>query len=204
MERVTAQQRDALFSLERARLQRRAPRGQVFEQPRHRDRGTGRGGMLENGMRLAVGTHRRPAELRGGAARHRDLRRVPHRVQPLAPKPERVDVGEAREFRGAVDVHSQRQFVSGNAHAVVGDGDALDTTVFERDLEPGGSSVESVLEQFLEHVGGRVDNLARGDFADHFGGEFTNHERDFLCPTASVTGSSRCKFGCSRGRPRRG
>ncbi|MNJ67145.1 hypothetical protein D3C77_632880 [compost metagenome] len=60
----------------------------------------------------------------------------------------------------------QRQFVRGNAAAVVRDGDPADAAAFQAYFDGAAARVDRVLEDFLEDGGGALDHFAGGDLAD--------------------------------------
>src|SRR6185312_13666062 len=98
-----------------------------------------------------------------GEARHRADRR-----QRLAAKAERADVEKiiVGQFRGAVPLDRQRQFVGRHAAAVVRDRNQRLAAVAQRDIDMGGAGVDGVLHQFLHRRGRTLDHFARGDAID--------------------------------------
>ena len=105
----------------------------------------------------------------GVAAGQRQARDRGDRGQRLAAEAERGDTFEVVEranFRGGVAGQRQREFIPGDAAAIVGNTDQLDATFFELDLDRLAASIEGVFEQFLEHRRGALDDFASGNLAD--------------------------------------
>ena len=91
------------------------------------------------------------------------------RGQRLATKAQCADafeVIEAGDFGGGVPGQGQRQFVLGNAAAVIGDTDQLDAAFLQMHLNGLATGIEAVFEEFLEDGGGSFDHFASGNLAD--------------------------------------
>ncbi len=178
---VEAAQRESLDQpLDLAELgplgaQELAPRGHVEEEVTHLDRRPGR-------MRL----RRRPAE-RAVHHRHRgrdlcvrgprDNRRVRHRGdarQRLATETERahgLEILDAADLAGGVTREREREFVRGDAGAVVAHAAQLRPAALDFDVDRACAGIEAVLDQFLDHGRGALDDLARRDLVDQLLGK---------------------------------
>ncbi len=73
----------------------------------------------------------------------------------------------------------QREFVLGDAGAVVGDPDAPHAALFELHVDGRRAGVHGVFEHFLEHRGGPFDDLAGGDLIDEVVGEEVDRHGGF-------------------------
>jgi hypothetical protein len=127
------------------------------------------------------------------SAGQRQARDRGDRGQRLAAKAERGDafeVVERGDLRGGVAGQGEREFVPGDAAAVVADADQLDAAFFELDLDRLAAGVERVFEQFLEHRSGSFDDFAGGDLADQQVGN-TLRRRPFV---AGIGAMSYAKF----------
>ncbi len=71
-------------------------------------------------------------------------------------------------------LEGEESIVAHHAAAVVGDLDQLAAAAFDFEANVGGSGVERVLEQFLDHGGGTVDDLASGDLVGNLVGEYAD------------------------------
>ena len=89
------------------------------------------------------------------------------RGQRLAAEAERADreqvVGRANFARG-VTRRGQRQFVRGDAAAVVGHADQFAAALLDRDVDSRRAGIDRVFEQLLHNAGRPLDHLAGGDF----------------------------------------
>ena len=65
----------------------------------------------------------------------------------------------------------QQRVVAHHAAAVVGDADEAPAACLNLDEDARGAGVERILQQFLDHGGGAVDDLAGGDLVGHLIGE---------------------------------
>ena len=79
---------------------------------------------------------------------------------------DRFELLETGDLAGGVARERQRQFVAGDAAAVVGDGDPADAAAVEPHLDVAGAGIEAVLHQFLHNRSRPLDHLAGGDLAD--------------------------------------
>ena len=103
------------------------------------------------------------------AAGQRQARDGGDRSQRFAAKAKRGDafeVVERGDLRRGVAGQREREFILGDAAAVVADADQLDAAFFELDLDGLTAGVERVLKQLLEHGGWAFNDLAGGDLAD--------------------------------------
>jgi hypothetical protein len=91
-----------------------------------------------------------------------------------------LQVVEAGDLAGGVALEGQRQLVLGDAAAVVGHPDAPHAALLELHLDGRRAGVHGVLEHFLEHRGGPLDDLAGGDLVDEVVGEEVDGHGGFL------------------------
>ena len=68
----------------------------------------------------------------------------------------------------------QRQFVGGDAAAVVADADQAHAAFLQVDVDAARAGIERVLDQFLDHGRGPFDDLAGGDLVDQGVGELAD------------------------------
>ena len=71
-----------------------------------------------------------------------------------------------RKFAGRMSSHSQFKFIGRNSLPIIDDRDSIETTAFDLDPNPGGTSIDAVLDQFLDHLSGTFDHFTSGDVAD--------------------------------------
>ena len=99
------------------------------------------------------------------------------RGQRLAAKAERrhrLEILERADLAGRVARERERQFRAGDATAVVAHPDQADAAALDVDLDAARTRIEAVLHELLDHRGGPLDHLARGDLVDEFAGENTD------------------------------
>src|SRR5262249_4755724 len=84
------------------------------------------------------------------------------------------------QFAGGVGGEGQRQVVGLDAAAVIDDAEEVEAALADLDVESTGAGVDAVLEQFLEHAGGPLDDLARGDLSDDVIGQDLDATHDPL------------------------
>ena len=72
-------------------------------------------------------------------------------------------VGDGGQLAGSVMPESQGQFAGGDAAAVVGDADFGHAAAADGHGDAGGSGVQGILNQFLDHRGGVLNDFAGGD-----------------------------------------
>jgi hypothetical protein len=147
-----------------------APRRHVVEQVPHLHRGAlrmrfRRDGTEASAVDLQRGAMRVVAATRGQyeTADRRDRR------QGLAAESERGDrlqVVHRGNLAGGVAGDSQRQFVRGNATAVVADADQAHAAFLEIDVDAARTRIERVLDQFLDHGCRPLHDLAGRDLVD--------------------------------------
>ena len=72
----------------------------------------------------------------------------------------------------------QREFICGNALAIIANATQPETAALDIDLDPSRACIKTVFKQFLQHGCGSFHHLAGGDLIDQLGGQFSNrHER---------------------------
>src|SRR5690606_123282 len=76
------------------------------------------------------------------------------------------EVAEAGDLAGRMPRQRQRQFLLRNAAAVVGDAQEAHAAFFQMDVDTGGTGIETVFEDLLEHRGRAFNHLACGNLAD--------------------------------------
>ena len=147
-----------------------APRRHVVEQIAHFDRGALRMRLrrhladaaaldLEHRAMFVVCTTRDQLE----TADRRDRR------QRLATEAERGDgfqVVERGDLAGGMARDGQHEFAGGDPRAIVADADQAYAAFFEVDVDPRGAGIERVLDEFLDHGGRTLDDLAGRDLVD--------------------------------------
>ena len=68
----------------------------------------------------------------------------------------------------------EESIVAHHATAIVGDLDELAASAFDFEADVGSSGVERVLQHFLDHGRGAVDDLASGDLVGNLVGEYAD------------------------------
>ncbi len=95
----------------------------------------------------------------------------------FSPKSQRAHVEEIfriPDFTCRVTGDSQLQVFKGDAATIVGHADEFDTALGHRNINPRGTGVQGVLDEFFHHTGRTFDNLASRDFVDHTLGKTAN------------------------------
>jgi hypothetical protein len=150
--------------------QEAAPRRHAVEQVAHLDLGAGRMLRRRRRQRLPASTSTRVAWAASAAARgQREPRHRRDRRQRLAAEAQREDaleVVEAGDLAGRVAGQRQRQLGGRDAAAVVAHADQPDAAFLEFDIDAQRTGVERVLDQFLDHRGGSLDDFAGRDLVD--------------------------------------
>lgn len=78
--------------------------------------------------------------------------------------------------------HGQRQFVRGDAAAVVADTDQPHAAFFKFDVHARGAGIKCVFDQFFDHRRGPLDDFAGSDLVDQHLGQLTDrHQRVLPC-----------------------
>ena len=159
-------------------LEELAPRRHVEEQVAHFDRGALRVRLGRDRADPAAFDLQRCAVLVAGAARgQREAADRGDRRQRLAAEAERghaFEVVERGDLAGGVARDRQRQFVGGDAAAVVADADQAHAALFQVDVDAARTGIERVLHQFLDHGRRALDDLAGGDLVDEGVGELAD------------------------------
>jgi len=88
-----------------------------------------------------------------------------------------LEIVERADLAGGVARNRQRQFLGGNAAAVVADADQADAAFFQVDVLAARAGVQRVLHQFLDHRRRPLDDLARGDLVDERLGQRADRHR---------------------------
>jgi hypothetical protein len=130
----------------------------------------------------------------GVAAGQRQARDRGDRGQRFAAEAERghtFEVVERGDFRGGVAGQRQREFILGDAAAVVGNADQFDAAFLQLNLDRLAAGVEGVFEQFLENGGGSFDHFASGNLADQQVGEAGDGRHRRIIPECSGGGQGR-------------
>src|SRR5207253_1942901 len=70
---------------------------------------------------------------------------------------------------GGVTGECQGQVVGQDTGTVVHDPDEVRAALFDFDVDAAAAGVHGVLKEFLDHAGGPLDDLARGDLGDDRG-----------------------------------
>jgi len=81
-----------------------------------------------------------------------------------------VQVLLADDLAGGVRGESQFQVLGVHADPVIADGDKLSPAVGDGHVQARDAGVQGVLYQLLDHAGGALDDLARGDLVDQVRG----------------------------------
>src|SRR5262249_16801014 len=89
----------------------------------------------------------------------------------------------------------QQQVVRLDTAAVIDDAQEVDAALPDLDVEARGAGVDAVLEQLLQHAGGPLDDLARGDLCDDVLGQDLDATHDPLRPEERAAGSYRRRWG---------
>ena len=71
----------------------------------------------------------------------------------------------------------EREILARHAAAVVTDIDEPAPAAVAQDIDPRRAGVERVLDELLDHAGGSLDHLARGDAVDDAFGELADRHR---------------------------
>src|SRR5262249_42130634 len=145
------------------------PRRRVEEEARHRDRGA----AAARDRRRRFETPRYRPEPRAGAIvgrclelELRDARDRGERLAAEAEAPDADEVGGVADLGGGVPLEREARVVGLHAAAVIGDTDAREAAVIDRDLDARGAGVERVLDELLHDAGGALDDLPRRDLVD--------------------------------------
>ena len=114
------------------------------------------------------------------AAGQRQARDGGDRGQRLAAEAKRGDsfeVVERGDLRRGVAGQREREFILGDAAAVVGNADQFDAAFLQLDLDRLTAGVEGVFEQFLEYRRGALDDFAGRNLADQQVGKKVDRRR---------------------------
>ncbi len=165
----------------------------VVEQVVDLDRGTGRMRRRHRLTDLATIRLDLPRGISPGAARReRQSRNRADTRQRFAAKSERGDgfeVVEAGNLARGVTRQGQLEFVAFDALAVIADPHQLLSAGDDLDLHGLGAGVEAVLDQFLDHRGRALDDLAGSDLVDEVTGELLDgHPGDYAGAALRRTG----------------
>jgi len=60
----------------------------------------------------------------------------------------------------------EREFIGGDALAVIADADKAHPALFQVNLPPPRPGIQRIFDQFLDHRGRALDHLACGDLVD--------------------------------------
>ena len=156
-----------------------APPGRhVVEELTHLDGGAGRmRRRARPGEHPALAADLGRALRRLGARGDAQARHGADRGQCLAAKAERrhrLEILERVDLAGRVARERERQFRAGDATAVVAHPHQGDAAALDVDLDAARTRIEAVFHELLDHGGGPLDYLARGDLIDEFAGENTD------------------------------
>ncbi|MNV51748.1 hypothetical protein D3C71_1438060 [compost metagenome] len=147
-----------------------APRRHVVEQLAHFHGGARRMRTRHHVAELAaLDLQRRTMRVAGPPRGQGETADRGDRRQRLAAETERghrLEVVQAGDLAGGMARDRQRQFFRGNAAAVVTDPDQAHPALFQVDVHAGGTGVQRVLDQFLDHRGRAFDHFAGGDLVD--------------------------------------
>src|SRR3546814_19057271 len=83
----------------------------------------------------------------------------------------RTQVIKRCDLAGRVAGYRQRQFVGGDAAAVIADADQADAAFLQVDVDPVRAGVERVPDQFLDHRSRSFDDFAGGDMVEQGAGQ---------------------------------
>ena len=132
--------------------------------------GDGRAGALRSGLNgLLCGVDLPGVRGVGGAAGYCDARDRSDGGERFAAKAvtgDALQVGQAGDLAGGVACQRQRQIVLVDAAAVVRDADQPDATFLDLYVDFCRAGIQAVFDQFLEHRGGPLNNLAGGYLTD--------------------------------------
>ncbi len=101
-----------------------------------------------------------------GERQARDRRDARQRLAAKAERTDLLEILEARNLAGRMARQRERQFVALDAAAVVGDADQAGAAGLDLDRDRAGAGVEAVLDEFLDHRGGPLDDFASGNLVD--------------------------------------
>lgn len=107
-----------------------------------------------------------------GQPRHRADRGQGLAAEAEGRDTQQVDIARVvgLQLGGGVAFDGQRQLVRRHPMPVVGDQDPRQPAAVGLDLDPRGTGVERILDQFLDGAGRAFDHLAGGDAVDGFRG----------------------------------
>ncbi len=174
-QRVPAHGIERMGQLGGVALQEFAPRRGVEEELAHLDGGAD---AARRGLQFTAA--RVQPQRMGGAGSAAGDRDIGHRGdgrQRLAAKTHgahRFQLGQAGDLAGGVALERQRQFIDGNALAVVFDDSAAHAAAGQAHGDLAGAGIERVVDQFAHHRGRALDHLAGRDLADQFVGQFAD------------------------------
>ena len=77
-----------------------------------------------------------------------------------------LKIVERRDLAGGVARYRQRQVFGRNAAAIVTDADQADAAFLEVDVDAPRTRIKRVLDQFLDHGSGSLDDFACSDLVD--------------------------------------
>src|SRR5690606_27055037 len=144
-----------------------APRRHVVEQVADLDRGAARVLLRRHVTDVAaVDLEARAVVVTVAPGRQDEAAHRRNRRQRLAAESQGGDgfeIIERGDLAGRVPRNRQRQFGRRDAAAVVADPDQAYATFFQVDVDPARAGVERVLDQFLDHGRGPLDDFAGGD-----------------------------------------
>jgi hypothetical protein len=127
--------------------------GQVTEERRDLDLGSGGGGVFVQLSFVLKSRQGGPAELLGGPRGEPHPSGLADGPQPLPPKAQGADVLQVGELAGGVVLEGQFQLLPGDAQAVVAHHNFVQPPAPQLDIKPGGACIQGVLEQLPHHVG---------------------------------------------------
>lgn len=143
------------------------PGGHIVEEPADFDEGPFGKGFGTSGVHLpSSAAHSGPFARSPGTRRDRNLGDRSDAVEGLSAKPQGFDPSQIlqfREFARRVFNEEQGQIVGRDPHSVVADGDAGESALVHLDVHAARPGVDGVLDQFLDHGSGPLDDLPRGD-----------------------------------------
>ncbi len=159
-------------------LQELPPGGRAGEELADVHGGAGRTSRrLRTGHRVAFDGDASPFVRPGGTTGQDHPADGADRRQRLATKShggDGVQIIEGSDLAGGVGCHGQRQFIEGNAAAVVHHPKTFPPSPLDQHLDAGGPGIDRVLDQFLGHVGGSLDDFTGRDLVDEQSGERAN------------------------------
>src|SRR3954471_2155656 len=74
----------------------------------------------------------------------------------------------------------ERDFVSGDTLTVVGDAQKALSPFANFDTNFGGAGVQAIFQQFLDHIGGTLDNFSSSNFGRHIGRKQLNRHKPII------------------------